>query len=111
MSVIVKASPFFYLLSKQWTVQILYRLAENETHFNKLKDDLSGISAKVLTERVRELEDWDFVSKEKVGNKVVYNLSHLGKELHGNLDYLDVWLESWFTKAPEVTTEGMPVMT
>ena len=101
MKVIVQAAPFFSLLSKQWTVPILYHLAAQPTHFNELKRDLNGISAKVMTERLKDLETWGFIDKKEDGNKVVYALSFLGKELHGNLQYLDDWLETWFTEAPK----------
>ena len=102
MKVIVQAAPFFNLLSKQWTVPILYRLSEDGTYFNELKRDLSGISAKVLSERLRELELWGFLVRKDEGNKVHYSLSKVGGELHGNLKYLDDWLVSWFTAPPKL---------
>jgi DNA-binding HxlR family transcriptional regulator len=44
------------LLSGAWTADVIWYLREGERCFTELRHDLRGVSAKVLTSRLRRLE-------------------------------------------------------
>jgi DNA-binding HxlR family transcriptional regulator len=69
----------------QWTTYILYKL---DTHgpqrFSELKRRVQGISAKMLTERLRALEAASLVRRDyeaTIPPKVTYSLTQRGHEL------------------------------
>ena len=73
------------LLMGQWTTHILWVLSNNgPMRFGALKRALHGISAKVLTERLRLLEEAGVIYREHVPTippQVTYGLSERGEDL------------------------------
>lgn len=51
----------------KWKLLIIYWLAESPKRFAALREVMSGISQKVLTEQLRELIDDDIVRREQAG--------------------------------------------
>lgn len=50
-------------LAGAWTPQILWALRDRPKRFGQLRRELDGISAKVLTTRLRELEERDLITR------------------------------------------------
>ena len=76
-------------ISGAWTHQILWYLREEPRRFGDLKRDLSGVSAKVLTTRLRELEDLGVLSRTVQPTSpptVEYALTSLGHKFQPVLD-------------------------
>ena len=72
------------VLGGAWTPNIIWYLSANPRRFSELKADINGISAKVLTERLRKLEYSGVVHREVMPTSpptVEYRLSELGREL------------------------------
>ncbi len=67
-----------------WTPNIIWYLRETPRRFGELKGDLKGVSAKVLSARLRELHAVGVVSRRVVPSSpptVEYSLTNLGREL------------------------------
>lgn len=79
-------------LSGPWTTYILWLLASQGTlRFGELKTNMPGISSKVLTERLRMLEENGLVSRDykpTIPPSVYYALTPRGMELKDVLDGL-----------------------
>ena len=73
------------LLMGPWTTYILYTLGEQgPQRFGELKRRVAGISAKMLTERLRTLEGAALVRRDyeaTIPPKVTYSLTQRGHEL------------------------------
>ncbi|MCA9798173.1 MAG: helix-turn-helix transcriptional regulator [Cyanobacteria bacterium HKST-UBA06] len=73
------------LITGQWTLYLMWRLHhEGPKRFGQLKRDLGGISAKVLTERLRMLEEYDLVQRDVKPTRppeVTYTLTQRAREL------------------------------
>ena len=73
------------LLMGPWTTYILYNLKTyGPQRFGELKRRVSGVSAKMLTERLRTLEEAGLVRRDyeaTIPPKVTYSLTHRGHEL------------------------------
>src|SRR3954462_9766839 len=54
------------LLGERWAMLVLRELAYGPRRFSELKADLTGISANVLAQRLRELESRRLVRKTKL---------------------------------------------
>ena len=67
-----------------WTPHIIWYLKAEPRRFSELKGDISGVSAKVLSSRLKELEEWGVVLREVMNTSpptVEYSLTELGREL------------------------------
>lgn len=79
------------ILSNKWKCLILRDLIEGTKRFNELNKSIIGISAKVLTENLRELENDGIVKRKTyavVPPKVEYSLSTKGEELKPIIDLM-----------------------
>ncbi len=73
------------LLSGQWTTHILWVLSHNgPTRHSELRRLIDGISAKVLTDRLRMLESEGMIFRDyepTIPPKVTYELTESGRKL------------------------------
>ena len=87
------------LLMGPWTTYILWVLRnDGPTRFGALKRKVAGISAKILTERLRLLEEAGVIErhyKPTIPPQVTYSLSRRGAELSPILDQLDAVAQRW----------------
>ena len=72
------------VLGSKWAFHVVRALAESERGFNDLKRELDGVTAKTLSERLRELRCLGFVEKEVHATSpptTTYRLTDPGAEL------------------------------
>jgi DNA-binding HxlR family transcriptional regulator len=89
------ACPMDYILRMlmgPWTTYIVYNLRTyGPQRFGELKRRVAGISAKMLTERLRTLEGAGLIKRDyeaTIPPKVTYSLTPRGHELDGVLEKL-----------------------
>jgi len=88
------------LLMGPWTTYILWvlRSTSEPVRFGELKRRVPGISAKVLTERLRLLERAQVIERRHIATippQVSYTLAPRGLELNGVLDNLNEVAMRW----------------
>ena len=79
------------ILSNKWKCLILRDLLTGTKRFNELNKSIIGISAKVLTENLREMENDGIINRKTyavVPPKVEYSLSDKGEELKPIIDLM-----------------------
>jgi DNA-binding HxlR family transcriptional regulator len=84
-------------IADKWTVLIVGRLAGGKYRFGALQREIAGISPKILTQKLRELERDGIVTRRvyaSVPPKVEYNLTALGQTLVGLLGEITRWSET-----------------
>jgi DNA-binding HxlR family transcriptional regulator len=84
-------------IANKWTAMIVIVLGKGRTRFRDLRVGVEGISGKVLTDTLRDLERDGLVSRHvfaEVPPRVEYELTDLGKTLHGPLRALGDWAEA-----------------
>ena len=84
-------------VADKWTVLILGVLTENTTRFNELRRRVQGITQKVLTQTLRDLERLGLVSRRiyaEVPPRVEYSLTPLGRSLVRVLDNVREWSDT-----------------
>ena len=72
----------FRIIGKRWTVLIIREILRGNTQFNRFMENIEGISPKVLTERLRELEQLKIIRRRIVSEyplRVEYSLTDIGK--------------------------------
>lgn len=87
------------LVASKWAMLILPALAAGPLRNAALLRRIGGISQKVLTQTLRELERNGLIVREDKGTlprRVEYRLSRLGNSLSRTLSVLDRWAERYF---------------
>ncbi len=85
-------------IANKWTAMIVIALAGGPLRFGALRDAVDGISAKVLTETLRDLERDGIVLRtmyNEMPPRVEYELTELGQTLRQPLTALGHWAEEY----------------
>ncbi|WP_017729358.1 winged helix-turn-helix transcriptional regulator [Halalkalibacterium ligniniphilum] len=86
------------LLGKKWTGLIIRVLLAGPKRFKDIKAQIPEMSDRILTERMRELEQLDIVSRTVYPEKPVrieYTLTEKGKALEPVIESIQTWGETW----------------
>lgn len=82
------------LIGNKWKVLILRDLLEGTRRFGELKRSVTGISQKVLTANLREMEAQGLLTRTvypEVPPRVEYALTETGESLRPVLDAMVAW--------------------
>ena len=87
------------LLTRPWTLHILWALSTNgPMRFGVLRENVQGISARVLTQRLRTLEDNGFVFRHyhpTIPPAVTYGITERMKDIEKVLHQLESLSRKW----------------
>lgn len=86
------------LIGKRWSGAILIALIEGPLRFGELAKAIPGVSDRLLSERLRELEDESVVERTVEPDapvRVSYALTEKGAELKPALRELGDWARRW----------------
>ena len=82
------------VIGKKWHPVIVHRLFDEPQGFNDLKRSVDGISSKVLSDSLEELEEYGLVEREVVSEKpfrVRYSLTERGRSLQPVIESMREW--------------------
>jgi len=82
------------LIGNKWKIFVIQRLLERPWRFNELQKDITGISQRVLTDNLREMEKDGIVIRKvyaEVPARVEYSLSELGDTMRPIIDSMYEW--------------------
>lgn len=82
------------LISDKWKILILRDLLTGTKRFGELKKSVAGISQKVLTTNLRQMEENELVTRKvyaEVPPRVEYTLTELGFSLKPVLSAMEIW--------------------
>lgn len=86
------------LVGRRWTGAIIRILLGGPRRFNEIAAEVPGLSDRLLTERLRELET-EGVLRRVVDTgspiRVAYQLTEAGEELDATIRSLSSWAERW----------------
>lgn len=88
-------------LCGKWTILILALLKDSPKRFNNIKNEIQGISQKVLTENLRSLERDGLIDRKVYSQttlKVEYKTTNESKELLKIVKLLTNWSEQNWNK-------------
>jgi DNA-binding HxlR family transcriptional regulator len=87
-----------HVIGGRWKMLIIYNLLEGIARFNELQRATSGISKRVLTQQLRQLERDGIVTRKVFDQsppRVEYALTDLGRSLEPVMDLLCTWGEGY----------------
>lgn len=86
------------LIGKRWTGAIVCALTERPMRFGELRRVVPGLSDRLLSQRLRELEEEGLVQRDvEAGTpvRVTYSLTECGKQLGPAINELKAWAKRW----------------
>ena len=99
-------SPDFHraaeLIGRRWSGAVLYALFHGERRFTDIAAAVPGLSARMLSERLRELESEGLIDRRAVPDapaRLEYHLTEKGRDLGDVFRHLADWAARW-TEAP-----------
>src|SRR5215470_13036426 len=93
------------LLGKRWTGLLLAALMHGSSRFCELTSSVDGLSDRVLSDRLRELEAEGIVKRvvfPQIPVRVEYQLTEKGKALQPVIEAIHTWAEQWVELAPDM---------
>lgn len=88
----------FTILGKRWNGLIIRTLVDGPMRFSAIEEAIPALSARMLSERCRELEDEGIIERHVFPEKPVrieYELTPKGHDLEPALDLIQVWSDKW----------------
>jgi len=86
------------LIGKRWTGAIVFALTDGGMRYAELGKAIPGLSDRLLSQRLRELEEEGLVERQvEAGTpvRVTYSLTVVGQELNPALRELKSWAKRW----------------
>nr|WP_037479806.1 helix-turn-helix domain-containing protein [Sphingomonas sp. PAMC 26617] len=94
VGVCLKASQVIGRIGDKWTVLVMMLLSERGYRFNELKRGIDGISQRMLTLTLRNMERDGLVTRTvtpSIPPRVDYELTDVGRSLAGPVKILGEW--------------------
>lgn len=88
----------FSILGKKWTGLIIDVLLDGPRRFKDLSQAISGVSDRVLVERLKELETEEIVTKDLDDSCDIrsgYRLTEKGRALKTVMNEVQNWADEW----------------
>ena len=85
------------LLSQRWTGLIIYQLLTGPQRFCSIESSI-GVSGRVLSERLKDLESEGIVKREvfpETPVRIEYTLTDKGKSLAPLMKEIEKWSQNW----------------
>ncbi|MBO0719884.1 MAG: helix-turn-helix transcriptional regulator [Blastocatellia bacterium] len=82
------------VIGGRWKIPILFHLFQGVKRFSELRHAIGGISQKVLTQQLRELERYGVILRKvypQVPPRVEYSLTEIGESLKPLIDEMCQW--------------------
>lgn len=91
----------FEILGKRWNGLIIHSLMESNLRFSQLEHIIPQLSARMLTFRLKELEDEGLINRvvsDSQPVRVEYQLTDKGRDLKASMDQIGQWATKWHTQ-------------
>ena len=88
----------FQLLGKRWSGLIIQVMLSGPKRFKEISESISGVSDRVLTERLKELEEAGILVRRvypETPVRIEYELTDKGYSLKSVMQETQKWGEAW----------------
>lgn len=85
------------LLSMRWNSLIIHQLLDHSKRFSELEQEIQ-LSAKVLSQRLKELEQVGLIERNVYPDtpvRIEYALTDMGKSLSPVMEAIENWASKW----------------
>lgn len=93
------------ILARRWTTLILKVLLVGPLRFSEIAEQLAVVSDRVLSERLKELEQEEIVKRHVLAEppvRVEYSLTEKGQALAPVIEDIEEWSHNWVELDPAI---------
>lgn len=97
--------PYFHhaieLVGRRWSGAILRSLLQGNQRFTDIRTSIPGLSDRLLSERLKELESEGLVTRQVYAEtpvRIEYELTDKGRDLEGAIGALTDWADRWLAQ-------------
>lgn len=86
------------LVGKRWSASILLALSRGASRFSEITAMVTGLSDRLLSQRIKELEQSGLVARDVIATtpvQVRYRLTERGADLMTSMQPLSAWGQRW----------------
>jgi len=86
------------IIGKKWTGLIIRVLMDGPKRFKEIKEQIPNVSDKMLTDRMRELEQVGLINRKvypETPVRIEYELTEKGLDLKPVIESIQIWSEKW----------------
>jgi DNA-binding HxlR family transcriptional regulator len=84
------------LLGRRWSAAVIRAAMEGPARFTEIRGSVDGLSARLLAERLRELEAAGLMERRVLGGGAVeYRLTEKGHALSRVVHEIEAWVAQW----------------
>lgn len=86
-----------FIINKRWNGLIIHQLMIRPKRFSELEAEIQ-VSAKVLSQRLKELEELGIIVRNvypETPVRIEYQLSDMGNSLEPVMDAIENWSQKW----------------
>ncbi len=97
------------LIGRRWTGAIVRALLTGSNRFGEILARIPGLSDRLLSERLRELESAGIVVRTvypEVPVRIEYHLTEKGREIEAIVTAISAWAEKWGEHHDELIATG-----
>jgi len=89
------------LIGSKWSMLLLCTLRDGAIRTGALRREVGGISQKMLTQTLRELERHGLIERisyDEIPPRVEYRLTRLGRSLSDLIEEIEQWVETHYPR-------------
>jgi DNA-binding HxlR family transcriptional regulator len=93
------------IIGRRWTGVIVRALLSGVTRFSQIRSTVPGLSDRLLSERLKELEAEGIVERRVLDEtpvRIEYHLTAKGEDLASIVAATSAWAEEWLAPRPAV---------
>jgi DNA-binding HxlR family transcriptional regulator len=84
------------IVGRRWSAAVIRVAFEGPVRFTEIRTAIEGLSARLLTERLRELEEEGIIERDGAGGQAAaYRLTAKGQALWQVVRELEAWAQAW----------------
>lgn len=98
------------IFNDRWKLAVIWYLLEKDKRYKELSEDISEITQKTLTIKLKELEEKNIIKREvfaEVPLKVIYSLTPVGLKLKPVLKEMYQWGIDYVKEHGTITEEDL----
>ena len=95
------------IIGRRWSGAIIRALLSGDTRFTQIRSTVPGLSDRLLSERLKELEAEDIVERQVLPHtpvRIEYRLTPKGEALASVVEAASAWAEQWLVEEPAALT-------
>ncbi|WP_431028383.1 winged helix-turn-helix transcriptional regulator [Lysinibacillus sp. LZ02] len=93
-----KSEVAYQIIEKKWVCLIINSLMDMPKRFSEINSGIPELSKRMLTERLKELEDYGIVLRNVISDRPIrseYSLTMKGHDLGVALQAVESWAKKW----------------